>query len=106
MLKMKYKGKSIQFQRVKGKKPPKVEVIDEKVEKPEEDEDETEKCKAFIIYFKVRKRAREQYEKEILQQTPTVNIPDWELYLLYESGEEQYDGDLDLNRLKCIRFEI
>ena len=32
---MKYKGKSIGFQRVKGKKPPKVEIIDEKEEKEE-----------------------------------------------------------------------
>lgn len=53
---MKYKGKGVQFQRVKGKKPPKVEIIDEKPNdsshlnqaNDEDEEDETERCNVCV----------------------------------------------------------
>ncbi|CAD8191087.1 unnamed protein product [Paramecium pentaurelia] len=105
-LKMKYKGKSIQFQRVKGKKPPKVQVIDEKPNQStpqknnNDDEDETEQ---------IRKRQREEFEKQqISSQPPTFVIqePEWELYLIYPNMEQEYDGDLDFNAIKQYRFQI
>jgi ribosomal protein L35AE/L33A len=48
--KMKYKGKSISYQRVKGKKPPKIEIVKEEVKIEEEiDEQEKELGKSHLI---------------------------------------------------------
>ncbi|CAD8201092.1 unnamed protein product [Paramecium octaurelia] len=103
-LKMKYKGKSIQFQRVKGKKPPKVQVIDEKPNQSpvqnNDDEDETEQ---------IRKRQREEFEKQSMSTQPPAFVtqePEWELYLIYPNNEQEYDGDLDYNAIKQYRFQI
>lgn len=39
---MKYKGKSIEFQRVKGKKPPKISVVKEEKSNSKDNDDEIE----------------------------------------------------------------
>ncbi len=53
---MKYKGKSISFQREKGKKPPKIEVVDSK-NISNEDEDNEKSIQGKNSYFlKVKKQ--------------------------------------------------
>lgn len=57
----------------------------------------------------VRKRAREQYEKEALTQPKEHDArePEWDLIVGYSDGlEDVYDGDLNLALVEYYRFEI
>ena len=90
--KMKYKGKTIQFQRIRAKKNPKIEQLDSKILSEDEQKEIQERS-----YSKVK-------ELDVVKQ----NRPDWKLYWVHHSFQSQlfdskwWSSQLLLDKLDLI----
>ncbi len=69
--KMKYKGKTIQYQRVRAKKNPKIETL------------KTEHMSAED------QKIMEEENLESLKQEPVLRTPEWKLYCVQKGGEDK-----------------
>ncbi|KRW98808.1 hypothetical protein PPERSA_10579 [Pseudocohnilembus persalinus] len=89
---LKYKGKSVEFQRVKGKKAPKIQQLSEENRKAQE---QIKKSENKLI----QEIKEEQNLPEIIPR------PQWELYNVFGQGQESlYDGDFDIEQIKYFKF--
>ncbi|EAR96395.1 pre-RNA processing PIH1/Nop17 protein (macronuclear) [Tetrahymena thermophila SB210] len=95
--KLKYKGKSIEYQRVKGKKAPKIQQLSQEDIQTQEQ------------IAKSGKKLVQEMNEGKKQNLPMGMIPrpKWNLYILYKDGtQEEYDGDFNLQKLKYIKIVI
>jgi hypothetical protein len=102
--KLKYKGKSIEFQRVKGKKAPKIQQLSKEEARAEEQFQRTGK--------RLIEDITGQNDKRNFVDELYIPRPEWSLYVAYEDAEEGclreelYDGNFDIQRVRRCRYEV
>ena len=100
MPKLTYKGSSVEFQRVKGKKAPKIETLDsEEVEGAAQQEEALKNIQSgYNIICKW---------KNLISYSPAVQAIEWKLLLEFDDGViEEFDGlNENLEKVQKIHLE-